>query len=68
MGGPAATDDLEQGHLTQTWLATSNDQQVLRGGRVWHHQRTVSAPAAAQNTDFQNRLLAHLAEMTSFHL
>ena len=25
MGGPTASDDLEQGHLTQTWLATTDD-------------------------------------------
>jgi NAD(P)-dependent dehydrogenase (short-subunit alcohol dehydrogenase family) len=27
MGGPGAPDDLEEGHRTQTWLATSDDRR-----------------------------------------
>ena len=30
MGGPGATDDLDQGPLTQVWLATSDDRDVQR--------------------------------------
>ena len=30
MGGPSASDDLEQGHLTQTWLATTDDPEAMR--------------------------------------
>ncbi len=28
MGGPGASDDLEQGHLTQAWLAVSDDPEA----------------------------------------
>ncbi|WP_232082418.1 SDR family NAD(P)-dependent oxidoreductase, partial [Arthrobacter sp. SO5] len=44
MGGPGAPDDLELGHLTQTWLATSNDPASLTSGGYWHH-RKLRAPA-----------------------
>jgi NAD(P)-dependent dehydrogenase (short-subunit alcohol dehydrogenase family) len=36
MGGAAATGDLELGHLTQTWLAVSNDAAATASGLpVW---------------------------------
>ena len=34
MGGAGATDDLEMGYLTQTWLAVSNDAAATASGRV----------------------------------
>ncbi len=33
MGGPGAPDDLEQGHLTQTWLAVSDDPTPTAAAR-----------------------------------
>ena len=39
MGGPGAPDDLDQAHLTQAWLAVSDDQE--RGDR-----RPLLPPAA----------------------
>ena len=35
MGGAAATDDLEMGYLTQTWLAVSNDSAATVSGGCW---------------------------------
>lgn len=68
MGGPSATDDLEQGHLTQTWLAVSDSPDATRTGSVWHHRRPAPIAAAARDGDFQDRLLTHLAELTGCHL
>ena len=34
MGGPAATDDLEQGHSTQVWLAVSDQPEANVTGQV----------------------------------
>ena len=39
MGGPGAPDDLRLGHLTQVWLATSDDRQARASGGYWYHQR-----------------------------
>jgi NAD(P)-dependent dehydrogenase (short-subunit alcohol dehydrogenase family) len=68
MGGPSATDDLEQGHLTQTWLAVSDSPDVTRSGQVWHHRRPASVAAAARDSSFQDRLLKQLAEVTGINL
>src|SRR4051812_12727971 len=64
MGGPGAPDDLEQGHLTQTWLATSDDERAKSSGGYWHHRERRQPAAAAGNVDFQDRLIARLAELT----
>jgi hypothetical protein len=63
MGGPSATDDLEQGHFTKTWLAVSRSPGATRSGRVWHHRRPAAIPAAARDSSFQDKLLKRLAEV-----
>ena len=68
MGGAGAPDDLEQGHLTQTWLATSDEPAAKISGRYWHHRKPREAAAGTQAPDFQDRLLARLAELTSVKL
>ncbi|HEL7629141.1 TPA: SDR family NAD(P)-dependent oxidoreductase [Stenotrophomonas maltophilia] len=64
MGGPGAPDDLRLGHLTQEWLATSNDAEALTSGGYWHHQRHEQPHAAVNDTRFQDLLLAELARAT----
>ena len=39
MGGPGAPDDLEMGHLTQTWLAVSDDPAAMVSGGYWYHRQ-----------------------------
>jgi len=48
MGGPSASDDLDEGHLTQTWLAVSHDTQATRSGQVWHHHQPAPVADAAR--------------------
>ncbi|HLK02699.1 MAG TPA: SDR family NAD(P)-dependent oxidoreductase [Streptosporangiaceae bacterium] len=68
MGGPAATDDLEKGYLTQTWLAVSNDPAATVSGGYWHHgQRQEPAPEAGDPA-FQERLMDRLAALTGLAL
>lgn len=64
MGGRSAPDSLESGHLTQGWLATSEEPAHLATGRHWHHQRSIRAAAAAGDPAFQERLLDALADLT----
>jgi NAD(P)-dependent dehydrogenase (short-subunit alcohol dehydrogenase family) len=64
MGGPAAPDDLEEGHRTQTWLAVSDDPEAKVSGRYWHHRRRRAAAGEASDHQFQDELLDKLAEMT----
>ena len=68
MGGAGATDDLELGHLTQTWLAVSDDPAGRVSGRYWHHRRMQTPAAAVADTGFQERLIAKLAELTGIRL
>jgi len=68
MGGPGAPDDLDEGHRTQTWLATSDEAAARTSGGYWYHRGKREAAAAANDTDFQDRLLARLAELTGVEL
>lgn len=68
MGGASATDDLEMGHQTQTWLAVSDEPAATVTGKYWYH-RKVQAPAReAGDTMFQDQLMAKLAELTGVKL
>lgn len=68
MGGPSASDDLELGHVTQAWLAASDDPEALVSGRYWFHQRTEEPHPAVHDHTFQDALLAALAEHTGVDL
>jgi NAD(P)-dependent dehydrogenase (short-subunit alcohol dehydrogenase family) len=64
MGGPHAPDDLRLGHLTQEWLATSNDPEAAVTGGYWHHKRRVQPHSASLDAAFQNELLEALERAT----
>lgn len=68
MGGTGATDDLESGYLTQTWLAVSDDAPAKVGGKYWYHRQHRQAAAAASDPRFQDQLLATLTELTGLSL
>jgi NAD(P)-dependent dehydrogenase (short-subunit alcohol dehydrogenase family) len=65
MGGPGAPDDLRLGHLTQEWLATSDEPEALTSGGYWHHQRRAEAASAVHDRQFQDDLLEALAVFTA---
>jgi NAD(P)-dependent dehydrogenase (short-subunit alcohol dehydrogenase family) len=64
MGGPGAPDDLRLGHLTQEWLATSDDAEARSSGGYWFHQQRRSPHPAALEQPFQEAVLAALARFT----
>jgi NAD(P)-dependent dehydrogenase (short-subunit alcohol dehydrogenase family) len=64
MGGAGAPDDLRRGHLTQEWLATSNEPEARTSGGYWYHQRRREPHPAALDQHFQDDLLAALATFT----
>jgi hypothetical protein len=64
MGGPSAPDDLRLGHLTQEWLATSDEPEALSTGGFWYHQQRRDPPPAARDPRFQDELLSALADYT----
>jgi NAD(P)-dependent dehydrogenase (short-subunit alcohol dehydrogenase family) len=68
MGGAGATDDLEMGHLSQTWLAVSNDAAAAVSGGYWYHRQQQAPAAEARDPAFQDRLIDRLAALTGVAL
>jgi NAD(P)-dependent dehydrogenase (short-subunit alcohol dehydrogenase family) len=57
MGGDAAPDDLEQGHRTQVWLATSNDPAATVTGEYFFHMRLRAPNPNVRDVARQEKLL-----------
>jgi len=57
MGGAGAPDDLGQAHLTQAWLAVSDDAEARVTGRYFYHRRLADVNPAARDPEWQDRLL-----------
>lgn len=68
MGGPHASDDLREGHLTQVWLATSDEPQALTTGGYWHHLEQQEPHPAVRDRGTQHALLRALEETTRMNL
>lgn len=68
MGGAGAPDDLRLGHLTQEWLAVSDDPRALTSGGYWHHQELRDPHPAVNDVRFQDALLEALAGFTGVTL
>lgn len=64
MGGVDAPGDLRLGHLTQEWLATSDDPHARTSGGYWHHQRHEEPHHAVGDPRFQEELLEVLEHCT----
>jgi len=68
MGGARAPDHLEMGHQTQTWLAVSDDPAANVSGRYWFHGEPQSPASETCDLDFQDQLIAKLADLTDVSL
>lgn len=68
MGGPGAPDDLRLGHVTQVWLATSDDAQAGPAGGYWFHQQRQTPHPAVHDAELQDRLVDALARYTGVTL
>ena len=68
MGGRGAPDDLRLGHLTQEWLATSDQPEPRSSGGYWFHQQRHKLHPAVRDKQFQDSLLASLARFTAVPL
>lgn len=64
MGGPGAPDDLEQGHVTQAWLAASNDREALVSGKHFYHKKQARHRPEGANVDMQEELLSVCEQLT----
>ena len=68
MGGAGASDDLRLGHITQEWLATSDDPEARTSGGYWYHQRRTEPAPMVNNQRFQDELLEELGLYTGLQL
>ena len=68
MGGPTASDDLEMGYQTQTWLAVSEAAAARVSGKYWYHRRQQEPVAEARDPAFQDQLMDRLAAITGVTL
>jgi NAD(P)-dependent dehydrogenase (short-subunit alcohol dehydrogenase family) len=68
MGGPGASDDLDQGHRTQVWLAVSDDPAAKVTGQYFYHLKRRAAHPAAHDPKIQDKLLTACKEMSGLEL
>jgi len=68
MGGPGATDDLDQGHRTQAWLAASEQPAALTTAGYFYHLRPREPNPEARDVAVQDRLLAICREASGIAL
>jgi len=68
MGGPSATDDLDQGHRTQVWLAVSDDPAAKVSGQYFYHMRRRTPMAEANDVAVQNKLLQECRKLSGVEL
>ena len=64
MGGAGAPDDMDQAHLTQAWLAASDQAEAGVTGRYFYHLRPLAPNPLANNPELQDRLITICAELS----
>jgi NAD(P)-dependent dehydrogenase (short-subunit alcohol dehydrogenase family) len=64
MGGPTAPDDLNQGPVTQAWLAAGDDLAANVTAHYFYHRQIRQPHPQARNPEVQNALVAACAALT----
>jgi NAD(P)-dependent dehydrogenase (short-subunit alcohol dehydrogenase family) len=68
LGGPSAPDDIQKAHLTQAWLATSDDPLANSTGQYFYHQELRDSNPIARDVTLQNQLLSECARISGVNL
>lgn len=68
MGGPGATGDMSKAHVTQAWLAVSNDALALSNGEYFYHKARRAPHPATRQAATQEKLLDACARLTGTSL
>jgi NAD(P)-dependent dehydrogenase (short-subunit alcohol dehydrogenase family) len=68
MGGPGAPDDINQAHLTQAWLAASDDPKAKVTGKYFYHLKPKAPNPQANNSVLQDDLIAICTEIAGVAL
>lgn len=64
MGGAGATDSLTEGFASQVWLATGQDAEATRSGRLLYHRKEVSFHPQAKDERIQEKYLSLCGQIT----
>ena len=57
MGGPGATDNLDEGHRTQVWLAASDEPAAKVTGQYFFHLKPKAVDPAARDEKLQDEVI-----------
>ncbi len=68
MGGPGATDDLNEGPRTQAWLAVSDDPLAAKTGEYYYHQELRAPNPQTREVVTQDELLAQCQKLSGVAL
>jgi NAD(P)-dependent dehydrogenase (short-subunit alcohol dehydrogenase family) len=68
MGGSGAPDDINQAHLTQAWLATSDDPSAQTTSGYFYHLKRREPNPEARDTALQDRLIDICREISGVEL
>jgi hypothetical protein len=68
MGGSGAPDSLDDGPLTQIWLASSMDSQVLRSGEYYYHKQPQKIYPDSRNHEIQQVFLEKCEQISGIKL
>jgi NAD(P)-dependent dehydrogenase (short-subunit alcohol dehydrogenase family) len=68
MGGSGAPDDINQAHLTQAWLATSDDPAARTTGGYFYHLKQREPNPETRDVALQNRLIDICREISGVEL
>ncbi len=68
MGGPNASDDLDQGHRTQVWLAVSDEPEAKVSGEYFYHMSRREPKTETHDVNVQEKLLEMCKEISGVEL
>jgi len=68
MGGPGAPDDIDQAHLTQAWLAASDDTAARTSANYFYHLEPLEPNPRAREIALQDRLLDLCGEISGLDM
>jgi NAD(P)-dependent dehydrogenase (short-subunit alcohol dehydrogenase family) len=68
MGGAGAPDDIAQAHLTQAWLATSDDAEAKTTGGYFYHLKRREPNREARELSVQDRLIDICQEISGINM
>ena len=68
MGGPGAPDDIDQAHLTQAWLAASDDRNAQTTAGYFYHLRPREPNPQSRDIALQQRLFDICEEISGVEM